>query len=631
MGLFRLAFLLRHWHLAPGIPITDIAFSFLLGAKFDMAIISYAIIPFFIISFLPYVGYEYSKLARRISQGILYFLFSLIFLLGIIDIEYYTEYGERLGVWFYSYLDHVKLVWYGVSSSFPVWFYILLWILITFVFIFLAARVGRIIRKPEKPNWLSKGIYLGVSLILLGIAMRGGVSLAPLDWGSAYHSNFSFANDLSLNGVFTLGHSLYEDYADKQSPTRYQFLTAEEALKTVQQSVVAPFDSLLEPGQSLKRLSRYNGSDSASYNVVIIIMESWSAKFVGALGGNPDATPFFDSLSQKSLLFDNFYASGLRTNRGLLSILCSFPSLPGRTVMKRYGAPHPFTCIADILGQRGYASYFIYGGDLGFENMEGFFREQGFKNFTGIEDFPLNAVLNKWGVPDHLVLERANQIFAKSSKPFLGVVVTLTNHEPFKLPGPEFEVFPKSVENSDYLNTFYYSDWSLGQFFHQAEKENYFKNTIFVLVGDHGKVLSRPDDMLHNFRIACLIYAPGMENIKPQKIETVCGQADLVPTILGLLGKPAVHESWGKDILAVPSGNCGYAFLNKNDGYAWVEDSLMVREDPGAPAILCRFPSDSLGITNVSSLYPERFERMRRSGEAMLELEVEMVHIREPE
>ena len=297
--------------------------------------------------------------------------------------------------------------------------------------------------------------------------------------------------------------------------------------------------------------------------------------------------------------------------------------------MKRYGAPHPFRSIADILGERGYDSYFIYGGDLGFENMEGFFRNQGVKNFIDIDDFPIGSALNRWGVPDHKVFERANRTFAGVKTPFLGVVVTLSNHEPFILPGKEFEIFPKGIDYRDYLNTFYYSDWSIGQFFHQAEKEEYFKHTIFVLVGDHGRVLYRPDDMRHNFRIACLIYCPGREDIKPQRIETVCGQVDLVPTILGLLDKPAIQESWGRNILAIPSAHEGYAFLNKNEGYGWVEDSLMVREEPGAPARLCRFPSDSLGITDISQLYPEIFKRMRRQGEAMLQLEVDMVHERQ--
>ncbi len=630
MALFRFAFLLRHSHLAPGIPLMDIIISFALGLKFDMVILAYAIIPFFVISLMPMIGFRDSRVMRGILQWLLFAVFGLVFLLSLIDIEYYRQYGEHLGVWFYSYFDHFKLVWFNVVNNSPVAIFAIIWILIMAAFVFFARLIGRILEKTDRANWFSKGFFGLLFLLFLALSMRGSLSVSPLDWGSAYHSNYGFANDLALNGVFTLSHSLYEDYAEKNSPSEYQFMPGDQALKTVQASVVSDMDSLLEPDKSLLRLSRYSGTDTLKYNVVIIILESWAAKFVGTLGGQPDATPFFDSLAEKSLLFNNFYASGLRTNRGLLSTLCAFPSLPGRTVMKRYGAPHPFTSIGDILGAKGYATYFLYGGDLGFENMEGFFRNQGFKNFVGLDDFPMGAALNKWGVPDHLVLERANQLFASSTEPFLGVVVTLTNHEPFKLPGPEFEVFPKSVENHEYLNTFHYSDWSLGQFFHQAEKEKYFRNTIFVLVGDHGKVLNRPDDMQHNFRIASLIYCPGRPDIKPRRIEEVCGQVDLVPTVLGLLGKPVIHESWGRDILAAPD-NHGFAYLNRNDGFGWVEDSLIVSGGPNMPARLCRFPSDSLCINDISALYPSIFERMRRQGEAMLQLEVQMVRVRQPE
>jgi phosphoglycerol transferase MdoB-like AlkP superfamily enzyme len=630
LAVFRASFLLRHWHLAPGIPYGDIFQSFLLGARFDLSVLAYLVLPFFAVSSLPAIGFEYSRRGRITVQIILYIAFSIIFLLSLIDIEYYAEFGDHLGIWLYSYLDHFSLVWYGLSEGYPWVAYLVIWVAVTAIFIYAAAKLNNLFAAPGKIGVIPRICYSALSLALLAVAMRGSVTLAPLDWGSAYHSNFGFANDLSLNGIFTLGRSLYESYddTDKHSPTKYHFMESDEALKTVQETILTPTDSLAEPDRSLLRRSNIVSKDSADFNVVIILMESWSAKFVGALGGNPDATPFFDSLSTRGLLFKNFFASGLRTNRGMLSVFCSFPSVPGRTVMKRYGAPHPFLSIADILGKRGYESYFIYGGDLGFENMEGFFRGQHFANFIGIEDFKPEEVLNKWGVADHIVLQRANEIFARSKTPFLGAVITLTNHEPFKLPGKEFEIFPESLEFHDYLNTFHYSDWALGQFFHLAEKEDYYKKTIFVLVGDHGKILGSPDDMLHNFRIAAMIYCPGRDDIKPRAVEAICGQVDLLPTIMGLLGKPVVHESWGRDILEADLNSGGFAFLNRDDSYAWIEDSLMVREVIGVPAQLYKFPSDSLGVDDISAAFPSAFEDMRRKGRAMLQLEVEMVHAR---
>ena len=632
-ALLRLTFLFQHRNMIAEAPLKDIFLAFPFGVRFDLVVLCYLILPFFIISFIPYIGFEASKIIRRITQIIIYVIFSLLILLLLVDIEYYSAYGDHLGVWFYSYLDKPGLVWYTVTSDYPIVSYMIAWIIITCAFISLAIKLNRIFKNKGRAygdtSLLTIIVYFILGAGLLAVGMRGSITLAPLDWGGANFSNSGFANDLSLNGVFTLGRSLYEDYdeARRFNISDYQYFPHAEALKIVQGQLVTRLDSLIDPGHSLKRLSKYSNGDTAKQNVVIIVLESWSALFVGALGGKPDATPFFDSLSQESILFDNFYASGQRTNRGLLSVLCSFPSQPGRTVMKRYGAPHPFSSIADILGERGYDSYFIYGGDLGFDNMQGFFRDEGFKNFIGDSDFPHNDILNKWGVPDHLVLEKANETFSKmGDKPFLGVIVTLTNHEPFILPSPEFEVFPKAMEYRDYLNTFHYTDWSLSHFFALARKEPYFKNTIFVLVGDHGKILYNADDMRSNFRIASLIYCPGRNDIKAQVVEKTCGQVDLLPTILGLLGRPTINECWGRDILSSDNDTSGFAFLNKDKSFAWVEGPLICYEKTNSIVTLHNINLKSDFNSDTLSNSSERIAQMQRKGRAMQQLEVEMVH-----
>jgi phosphoglycerol transferase MdoB-like AlkP superfamily enzyme len=628
IGIYRLLFLARHWHLAHELAISEIARSFLVGVKFDAVVLSYTILPFLIASVLPLIGFEYSKIGRLIINGLFFTLMTILSLLFLVDIEYFGAMGDHLGVWFYSYFDNFGVVWYSIYATLPVIKYLLVWAALAGIFIFVSLKLYRLSMRSTKINLKSKIIYIILAVALLGIGMRGGLSLAPVDWGTAYHSNHYFANELALNGVYTLSRSLYEFYNDtsRHNPVKYSFFSHEDALKTVQDLVKSPGDSLLEPESSLKRISYPNKPDSTKYNVVVIFLESWSSRFVGVLGGRPDITPFFDSLSQKSILLKNFYASGTRTNRGLLSVLCSFPSLPGRTVMKLYGAAQPFKSIVDILSPRGYDSYFIYGGDLGFDNMGGFFRKQGFKNIVGVDDFPKSQTLNKWGVPDHLAFAKANETFAKAAQPFLGVIVTLTNHEPFMLPDKSFEVYSESTKFHDYLNTFHYSDWALGQYFLQAEKESYFKNTIFVLVGDHSKILDNPDDVINNYKIAALIYAPGMPDFKPQIVETVCGQVDLLPTILPMMGQPTEQESWGRDIFASSPIPGGFAFINNGENYGWIEDSLIFYEKVGTGLGLYKCQFDSSGTNDIYEEYPAIAKRMQHNGRAMLQLEVEMVH-----
>ncbi len=626
-AVVRLIFLLRHWRLASHVPFIDIFYSFIYGLKFDLSVLAFLILPLMIISYIPFLKFDRSRFSRRIIQIIFYTVMALLFFLELVDIEYFSAFGDHLGILSYTYLDNMDLVFYTVAGSFNVILYIVLWAIAAAIFIFIATKFDKVF-DSYRSNPFSKISGLVAMTAILGIGARGGISLAPIDWGSAYFSRYNFANDLSLNGVFTLSRSLFENYNNRNASnlSKYTFFPDQDALKSVQELVVMPSDSLLEPHESLKRLSRYENSDTTKYNVVFIIMESWSARFVGVLGGSPDATPFFDSLAEKSYLFDNMFASGTRTNRGLLASLCSFPSLPGRAITKLYGYPHPFSSISNILDGRGYDSYLVYGGDLSFDNIGGFFRAEGFKNLIGLDEFRSDLVLNKWGVPDHNVFERANEEFKKcGDKPFLGVVITSSNHEPFKVPDKRFEIYSDSVPNHEYLNTFYYSDWALGHFFHLAENESYYKNTIFVLVGDHSKILNDPDDVISNFRIASLIYSPRQSKIAPRRVTTICSQIDLVPTVLGMLGTPAINECWGRNILALKPNSSGYAFVFKDDDYGWIQDSLVLREKIGSNLSLNKFPYGNERI-DIAAKNPDIVNKMRHNGRAFLQLEIEKIH-----
>jgi phosphoglycerol transferase MdoB-like AlkP superfamily enzyme len=259
--------------------------------------------------------------------------------------------------------------------------------------------------------------------------------------------------------------------------------------------------------------------------------------------------------------------------------------------------------------------------------MEGFLRDQGVERFVGEHDFPSEARLGKWGVPDHLVFQRANREFSEfEDRPFLGIVVTLSNHEPFLLPSPEFEVFSQDLPRSDYLNSFHYSDWSLGQFFEQARKESYFANTVFVLVADHGKFMeSRSDFPLERFHIACLIYGPGVIGSESRRISTVASQTDLVPTILGILGKPVLHESWGRDVLSLPPDQRGFATMLDGSVVGWLEGSHFFVERIGASYSLYDTYEDPQQQRDLISDFPDLAAKLQMKERSFLQLSLEMM------
>jgi phosphoglycerol transferase MdoB-like AlkP superfamily enzyme len=632
LTVFRIGFLMNHHLLAKGIPLGTLAKSFLIGARFDMVVLSYLLIPLFLLSHIPFAGIDRSKAARMVVIILFLLFMGLFFFLSLIDIEYFGEFGTRLSRWVWEYMDHPDMVWYSMWSAYPVALYFLLLGAVTFVFSTFVIRISRrIFERKQMEGFIRQLVYfvLGAGMLFLGA--RGRTQVAPIDWGVAYFSPYGFANQLALNGVYTLGKSWWEDNREERGEIlkRYHFYPSSEALSTVQRLLYNPREKLTDSLHSLERWY-YPDPDSLKakdYNVVIILLESWLARYVGALSGKPDATPNFDSLAQRGVLFEHFFATGTRTNRGIVSVLCSYPSQAGRSVMRRYSINHASTSIVEILKNRGYQNILVYGGDLQFDNMEGFLRGQGFEKLTRQEDFPSGSKLGKWGVPDHLTYERANEEFNKfSEKPFLGVIVTVSNHEPYLIPSDSFKVFGVDVSQSNYLNSFYYSDWALGQFFRQAEKQPYFKNTIFVLVADHGKFMETQTELpADRFHIACLIYAPYILGASPRRISTVASQTDLIPTILGILGKPSHHQSWGRDILSLSKDDKGFALMMDGPTVGWMEGYNFLVERIGVSCSLYDTSKDPRQKYNLSITYPDTLKAMQTKERSFLQLSTEMM------
>ncbi|MGE4159293.1 MAG: LTA synthase family protein [Planctomycetota bacterium] len=404
---------------------------------------------------------------------------------------------------------------------------------------------------------------LGLGL-LAGFCVRGTFDHRPLNPSYASFSSHRLANEMAANGIFNVLYELaqqsgdtYGNVADITGP-----LSVEEAF-AMARAHLAPTGIFLDGAQGSNPLARKVGDGQARpLNVVVVVMESFTARLGGAWGGELSLTPECDRWASKGLLLEHCIATGERTVQGLEAVLCSFPPLPGVSVIRRPQARDGgFTTLGSMLKSRGYATSFYYGGQGIFDHMKGFFIANGFDTFVEEADFSEVTYKGSWGVCDEDVFLQADRDFdAQHAKgqPFMAAILTVSLHSPWEFPKGKAPLAPAGTEpppgfDPPELDNFLYADWAVGRFLETASQKPYFNNTVFVFVGDHGVHLrGRELVPLPEYRVVSFILAPGLE---PGRLSRPVSQLDLAPTVLGLLGGTWETPFFGRDILSDSSSN----------------------------------------------------------------------------
>ncbi|MCX8109474.1 MAG: LTA synthase family protein, partial [Verrucomicrobiae bacterium] len=383
----------------------------------------------------------------------------------------------------------------------------------------------------------------------------------------------------------------------------------EEAYQRVRRLLSVPGVEFVGPPESLRR--RVKGDPTRPrLNVVIIIEESFGSDFWGVLGRQgASCTPEMDRLAtEEGILFTNIFASGNRTIRGFEGVLSSFPPLPGDSIVARDMSENVET-IARVLRRDGYRTVFIYGGRGIFDRMRAYALDNGYERFIEQKDFKNPTFATMWGVCDEDILGRAHAEFtelARSGQPFLGTVLTVSNHRPYTYPEGRIPEDPRARRR---VHAVKYADYALGEFFRAARKSCYWTNTVFVVVADHGaRVYGSQSIPIRSYAIPFLIVGPAVVKA-PMRIGHLGCSLDVAPTVLGLIGRPYETLFFGRDLLNSPPEE-GRVFLHHNrDIGMFAKGRLVV-----------------LGLRNTVEYYagdPQKgeFSLLDKPGELELELE----------
>ena len=398
------------------------------------------------------------------------------------------------------------------------------------------------------------GFLLLLPLSFTGI--RGGWTLIPINEAAAAYSSNNKLNNIALNPIWFLGNNVLKSGFSKGNP--YEKLSDAEAIQITKVLLKNPV--ALSPDSVLA---------NPKCNVVIILLESWTADVIEPLGGVKDVTPFFSSLAKDGLLFSQTYSSGFRTDQGLTSVLSGFPSIPDKSIIKFIDKTQQLPSLGRIFADAGYQNRFYYGGELGFANMNNFLLQSGFEERTDINEFDESQRNSKWGAHDEYVFERMLSDHAEQDNPFFSVVLTLSTHEPFETPRPT--PFGKQSEADRFKGSAFYTDQCLKQFFDAASFRSWYKNTLFILVADHGHRLPLNRDYFEpaTRRIPVLFYGdPLNQSFRGKTIDRVSSQHDLATTLLWMTQRDESKFKWSRNMFGDPA--TGFAYLNQDQSITWI-------------------------------------------------------------
>lgn len=465
---------------------------------------------------------------------------ALVLFTNLADIFYFKQYGTRMNALALEVMNHFDIVLPMLFKGFPLIRAVLVFGILIYAFIWWHQKqLAKQQPDYEKPVlWFSATIvtFLGTSFLLYGM---------PL-WYITSYSTSSLLNQMCSNGMYTFVKSFDQKRIYAKDLSIFPEIADSSAIQYVQhQSTEATeyhesnwWPTLRQPEVTISGQPK---------NIVFIIVETFSAINIGSLQG-PPLSPRFDEWSKKGVSLSHCYANGSRTQQGLTSVLSGFPAVLGNSLIRRKGI-NEFHTLGNILADAGYTTQFIHGGDAEYDDMNLFLTQGGIQHLTDVKSFTSWRFKNNWGVCDEDLFDKAYPMIWKQTdgKPTFSVILTMSNHAPFDLPPYFSETHPETKNMQPQEATFYYTDYTIGKFLDKCASHPEFKNTLFVVVADHGEPYEPKHLQYKMFHIPALL----LNTSKPAGVFTkTCSQIDLAPTVLIESGYKGPYHFIGQNLFS---------------------------------------------------------------------------------
>jgi phosphoglycerol transferase MdoB-like AlkP superfamily enzyme len=575
--------------------------AFLWGTIFDLGAALWWALPLTVLLALLPAGIFERRSTRVLAHLLLFgILFALLFG-AVAEWFFWDEFGVRANFIAVDYLVYTTEVIGNIRESYPMplifggLFVATAVIYALFVHTGWPGRWFSHAATPAGPRWRAAGCWiLAIFTIGLGLQQR----FIP-----EFTNNYN--RELAKNGLWSFVAAFRANQLDFERfyPTMPEAAAFKRMHAILARDGAQPLSD--DPHDFLRLVRAPHAGPELRLNVIQITVESLSAEFLARYGNQQNLMPHLDALAPQALVFDNFYATGTRTDRGMEALTLSVPPTAGRSLVKRPNNEHLFT-LGSVFRGKGYATAFIYGGFGYFDNMNYFFGQNGYRvvdrTMVPKEDI---TFANVWGACDEdllrWTLREADKDYA-AGQPFFHFVMTTSNHRPYTFPEGKIDLPSKTSGRAGGVK---YTDYAIDQFLRTASTKPWFKNTIFVIVADHcASSAGKTELPVQNYHIPMFIYAPGGQ-VSPGKVETLMSQVDYAPTLLGLLNWTYPSRFFGWNVLAQPGDRPGRALIGNYQKLGLyqggqlgvlkpVRQSLTLRYNPISHEMIPQPPDQSL-------------------------------------
>ncbi|MGN6399451.1 MAG: LTA synthase family protein [Flavisolibacter sp.] len=594
LGFFRLFFYAWYKPAHYSFP----ADAFVMGLRLDLRVVGILGLLMLLLCAVPFINPFKNYSAKKFWNIFLPLIFLVVLFFYVVDFFHYDYLHQRLNASALNYLHDAGISLHMVWQTYPVIRSLLLIIVLVVLVGFLFSLLLR--RFQRQPAMVSKRqkLWMIPFVVLLGIGVWGTLSQFALRWSDVFSLKEAFKAQLALNPLQSFASTLSfrnSTYEAKKAKESYALMADYLGVK-VYDSTHLNYERSITPHGLI--------DSSQQPNVVVVICESFSA-YKSSMWGNPlNATPFFDSLSRAGIFFDHCFTPSYGTARGVWGVITSIPDVEAPKTASRNPAIIDQNTIINAF--TNYNKFYFLGGSASWANIRGLLKYniEGLKLYEQ-EDYAADK-LNVWGVSDKNLFLSADEVFAKQHKPFFAVIQTADNHPPYTIPDEDKNEFKGRTVSEDSLkkygfksndefNAFRYSDYCFKKFINAAQKQPYFKNTVFVFVGDHGiqgdanamfpKVWT--EQSLASHHVPLLFYSPLLQ---PARHRNFCSQTDVLPSVAGLLSRPFRNNSMGKNLfdsaLIKDSFRYSSAFVTEPDEHkiGMLAGDYYLRKTIGSPA-----------------------------------------------